>query len=59
MAFLILGYEQSLAEIVPVDRRGFYLALLTACVIPFSPYVMYTEFFSTYGTWRWGMWICL
>ncbi|EME40496.1 hypothetical protein DOTSEDRAFT_55697 [Dothistroma septosporum NZE10] len=51
-----------LAEIVPVKHRGYSLAILTAFVTPFAPYVMYIELFSTRGshpTWRWGMWISL
>ena len=52
----------SLAEIVPVKHRGYSLAILTAFVLPFAPYVMYCELFATRGanpTWRWGMWISL
>lgn len=51
-----------LAEIVPVRHRGYSLAILTAFVLPFCPYVMYTELFATRGvspTWRWGAWISL
>jgi MFS family permease len=50
-----------LAEIVPVKHRGYSMAALTSFVLPFTPYVMYTEMFSTRGdaTWRWGPWICL
>ncbi|KXS97771.1 hypothetical protein AC579_8823 [Pseudocercospora musae] len=51
-----------LAEIVPVKQRGYSLAVLTAFVLPFCPYVMYTELFTTRGshrTWRWGIWISL
>ncbi|KAF2806812.1 putative major facilitator superfamily transporter [Mytilinidion resinicola] len=45
------------AEIVPVNRRGLYLGLVTICIVPFSPYVMYSQLLSTHSTWRWGMWI--
>ncbi|EME87107.1 uncharacterized protein MYCFIDRAFT_97314, partial [Pseudocercospora fijiensis CIRAD86] len=51
-----------LSEIVPVKQRGYSLAVLTAFVLPFCPYVMYTELFTTRGsnrTWRWGSWISL
>ncbi|KAI5357506.1 putative major facilitator transporter Str1/Tri12, major facilitator superfamily [Septoria linicola] len=51
-----------LAETVPVKQRGYSLAILTAFVLPFCPYVMYCELFSTRGdnpTWRWGTWISL
>ncbi|GIZ38100.1 hypothetical protein CKM354_000152400 [Cercospora kikuchii] len=51
-----------LAETVPVKQRGYSLAVLTAFVLPFCPYVMYSELFSTRGsnpTWRWGIWISL
>ncbi|CCT69545.1 related to MFS drug efflux pump [Fusarium fujikuroi] len=48
-----------IAELVPVKKRGFYLALVTFFVIPFVPYVMYGQILSAYHTWRWGMWISL
>ncbi|KJX96812.1 MFS drug efflux pump like protein [Zymoseptoria brevis] len=51
-----------LAETVPVKQRGYSLAVLTAFVLPFCPYVMYSEMFCTRGsnpTWRWGIWISL
>ncbi|KAH0829233.1 putative major facilitator superfamily transporter [Fonsecaea pedrosoi] len=41
-----------LSDIVPVRRRGFALALMTASILPFTPYVMYR-------TWRWTQWIAL
>ncbi|KAH8706051.1 putative major facilitator superfamily transporter [Talaromyces proteolyticus] len=47
------------SEIVPVNRRGIFLAGLTAAIIPFAPYMMYSQYFSTYTTWRWGLWIAL
>lgn len=50
-----------LAETVPVKYRGYSLAVLTAFVLPFCPYVMYAELFSTRTQegWRWGPWISL
>ncbi|KIY03036.1 uncharacterized protein Z520_01502 [Fonsecaea multimorphosa CBS 102226] len=47
------------SELVPVNKRGIYLALVTACILPFTPYLLYAQLLSTYHTWRWGMWICL
>ena len=48
-----------LAETVPVKKRGYSLAILTAFVVPFCPYVLYSQEFSTHATWRWGAWISL
>ena len=51
-----------LAETVPVRARGYSIAVLTAFVLPFCPYVLYSQLFSTEGsnpTWRWGAWISL
>jgi hypothetical protein len=47
----------SISEIVPVNKRGIYLAIATGCIIPFSPYILYAQYWSFYATWRWGMWI--
>ncbi|OQV07082.1 hypothetical protein CLAIMM_11566 [Cladophialophora immunda] len=47
------------AELVPVKQRGLYLGLVTFFVVPFVPYVMYSQLLGTYHTWRWGMWISL
>ncbi|KAH6632971.1 major facilitator superfamily domain-containing protein [Boeremia exigua] len=51
-----------LAEVVPVKYRGYSLALVTAFVLPFCPYLMYVELWShrdlTVG-WRWGPWVSL
>ncbi|KAJ9611234.1 hypothetical protein H2200_004417 [Cladophialophora chaetospira] len=47
------------AELVPVNKRGIYLALVTLFVLPFTPYLLYAQLLSTYHTWRWGIWICL
>jgi len=46
-----------LAESVPVKYRGYSLAIVTAFVFPFTPYVLYSQLLSTYHTWRWGPWI--
>ena len=43
----------------PVKHRGYSLAILTAFVLPFCPYVMYSQLFSTHATWRLGSWISL
>jgi MFS family permease len=48
-----------LAETVPVKHRGYSLAALTAFVLPFCPYVLYSQLFSHHATWRWGAWISL
>ncbi|KIW09922.1 hypothetical protein PV08_11698 [Exophiala spinifera] len=48
-----------ISDIVPVRKRGLALALMTGCIIPFTPYVMYSQLLSTYHTWRWGQWISL
>ncbi|KAH0845698.1 hypothetical protein AYO21_05907 [Fonsecaea monophora] len=47
------------SELVPVNKRGIYLALVTAFVLPFTPYLLFAQLLSTYHTWRWGMWICV
>ncbi|KAF2649675.1 MFS general substrate transporter [Lophiostoma macrostomum CBS 122681] len=50
-----------LAEVVPVKHRGYSLALVTAFVIPFCPYLMYVELWSYKRGpgWRWGPWVAL
>lgn len=51
-----------LAEIVPVKFRGYSLALVTAFVLPFCPYLLYVELWSHHDTkvgWRWGPWCAL
>ncbi|OQU94613.1 hypothetical protein CLAIMM_00947 [Cladophialophora immunda] len=48
-----------LSDIVPVRQRGIALALMTASILPFTPYVMYSQLLSTYVTWRWTQWIAL
>ncbi|KAH7384489.1 major facilitator superfamily domain-containing protein [Pyrenochaeta sp. MPI-SDFR-AT-0127] len=51
-----------LAEVVPVKYRGYSLALVTAFVLPFCPYLLYVEMWSHHDTkvgWRWGPWVAL
>lgn len=48
-----------LAETVPVRSRGYSLAILTAFVLPFCPYVLYAQEYSSHASWRWGPWISL
>lgn len=50
-----------LAEVVPVKYRGYSLALVTAFVLPFCPYLMYVELWSHKSGpgWRWGPWVSL
>ncbi|KAK6393115.1 hypothetical protein LTR65_002806 [Meristemomyces frigidus] len=48
-----------ISDIVPVKRRGLSLALMVACIIPFTPYVMYAQLLSVHASWRWAMWISL
>ncbi|KAF2130586.1 MFS general substrate transporter [Dothidotthia symphoricarpi CBS 119687] len=51
-----------LAEVVPVKHRGFSLAIVTAFVLPFCPYLMYVEMWSHHDKtvgWRWGPWCAL
>lgn len=48
-------------ELVPVKKRGLFVGLVVACLIPTTPYVMYSQLFSSrtdpeaYQGWRWGM----
>jgi hypothetical protein len=46
---------------VPVKYRGYSLALVTAFVIPFCPYLLYVELWSYSEPigWRWGPWVAL
>ncbi|SMQ47638.1 unnamed protein product [Zymoseptoria tritici ST99CH_3D7] len=52
-------------ELVPVKKRGLFVGLVVACLIPTTPYVMYSQLFSSrtdpqaYQGWRWGQWISL
>ncbi|KAF1814529.1 MFS general substrate transporter [Eremomyces bilateralis CBS 781.70] len=50
-----------LAECVPVKFRGYSLAVVTAFVFPFTPYLLYTELLQrdTKLGWRWTAWISL
>jgi MFS family permease len=47
-------------ELVPVKKRGLYVGLVVAFLIPSTPYVMYSQLFSSrtdptnYQGWRWG-----
>lgn len=48
----------STAELVPVGKRGIYLGMVTFFIVPFCPYVLYSQLLSVHVTWRWGQWIC-
>jgi hypothetical protein len=48
-----------MSELVPVNKRGVYLALVTFSILPFCPYLMYSELLATYHTWRVSIWICM
>ncbi|KAH7142914.1 major facilitator superfamily domain-containing protein [Dactylonectria estremocensis] len=48
-----------ISDIVPVRQRGISLALVTAFLLPFTPYVMYSQLLSIHATWRWTMWLTL
>ncbi|KAJ9646693.1 hypothetical protein H2204_000385 [Knufia peltigerae] len=48
-----------LSDIVPVKHRGFALALMIACILPFTPYVIYGQLISSRASWRWAIWMCL
>jgi predicted MFS family arabinose efflux permease len=48
-----------ISDIVPVRQRGLALALVVGSILPFTPYVMYSQLLSTRSSWRWTMWICL
>lgn len=49
------------AELVPVKYRGFYLGGIVAFLLPFTPYVLYSQLLSTRTGqgWRWCYWISL
>ncbi|KAI4606403.1 hypothetical protein J4E80_010155 [Alternaria sp. BMP 0032] len=59
----LAGYVVFLLRfLVPVKYRGYSLALVTAFVLPFCPYLLYVELWShsTSGPgWRWGPWVAL
>ncbi|KAL6252689.1 hypothetical protein RBB50_000408 [Rhinocladiella similis] len=40
------------SELVPARKRGFYVALLVATIIPFCPSALYAQLIAGYGTWR-------
>ncbi|KAH7017109.1 major facilitator superfamily domain-containing protein [Ilyonectria destructans] len=48
-----------ISDIVPVKQRGISLALVTAFLLPFTPYVLYSQLLSTHATWRWTMWVTM
>ncbi|KAH6869408.1 major facilitator superfamily domain-containing protein [Thelonectria olida] len=48
-----------ISDIVPVRQRGVSLAFVTAFLLPFTPYVMYSQLLSVHATWRWTMWLTL
>ncbi|KAG4441501.1 hypothetical protein IFR05_003028 [Cadophora sp. M221] len=49
------------AELVPVKHRGLYLGGIVSFLIPFTPYVLYSQLLSTRTSqgWRWCFWISL
>ncbi|OQV06095.1 hypothetical protein CLAIMM_10723 isoform 2 [Cladophialophora immunda] len=47
------------AELVPIKKRGIYLAIVTASILPFAPYLLYAQLLAKHSTWRWGMWLCV
>lgn len=47
-----------LSDIVPVKHRGYALALMIACILPFTPYVLYGQLISSRASWRWAIWLC-
>ncbi|KAH6715893.1 putative major facilitator superfamily transporter [Leptodontidium sp. MPI-SDFR-AT-0119] len=49
------------AELVPVKHRGLYLGGIVSFLIPFTPYVLYSQLLSTRTAqgWRWCYWISL
>jgi hypothetical protein len=51
----------SVAELVPVKHRGLYLGGIVSFLLPFTPYVMYSQILSTRTSqgWRWVYWISL
>jgi hypothetical protein len=48
-----------LAECVPVRARGYSIAILTAFVVVFTPYIFYCQLLGTRASWRWTAWISL
>ena len=48
-----------ISELVPVNKRGMYIGVTALFLVPFTPYVMYSQLLFAYHTWRWGLWICL
>ncbi|KIV93428.1 hypothetical protein PV10_04641 [Exophiala mesophila] len=48
-----------MSELVPVTKRGIYLAIVTVTIFPFTPYVLYCQLLSVHATWRWLYYICI
>jgi hypothetical protein len=40
------------AELVPLSRRGYYLAGMVLTVLPFLPSVLYAQLIAHHSTWR-------
>lgn len=49
----------AIAELVPMRRRGSYLALPPLMTSFFAPAVLYANLLSVYANWRWLIWINL
>ena len=32
---------------------------MVACIVPFTPYVIYGQLLAANVGWRWGIWLCL
>ncbi|KAF2104445.1 hypothetical protein NA57DRAFT_70650 [Rhizodiscina lignyota] len=47
------------SEIVPVRYRGYSIALMAFFVVPWNPYLLYSNLIAGYTTWRWTIWITL
>lgn len=48
-----------MSELVPVTKRGIYLAIVTFTIFPFTPAVLYCQLLSVHATWRWLYYICM
>lgn len=40
------------AELVPLSRRGYYIAGMVLTILPFLPSAMFAQLISFYATWR-------
>ena len=63
----------AVVELVPVQKRGYYVSLVSMrllkskthflkmflFILPFCPAAMYAQLFGAYSTWRWAAWITL